>query len=83
MAKYYDKDFTDEISRTLRKNLEEYEKNWLLYHHETKFYNFLFENNISLQEMVAQLGNAILTMNKKIELLEKKVGRYEIGYGSP
>ncbi|RBQ22794.1 hypothetical protein ALNOE001_14870 [Candidatus Methanobinarius endosymbioticus] len=43
MLKHYPKDFANEIADIFHKNLEEYKKYWILYHHETQFFHFTYE----------------------------------------
>jgi len=69
MIKYYDESFSKEIYGILKENLNEYEKNWILYHHETKLFNYLFENNLSLQKKVSDLSNEISIIREKIKSL--------------
>jgi len=59
MMKYYDNDFAEEIYDILKENLDEYEKNWLLYHHETKLFNYLIEKNNQLQLSIIDLQKEI------------------------
>ncbi|MBZ9570453.1 class I SAM-dependent methyltransferase [Methanobrevibacter sp. TMH8] len=63
MEKYYDKKFVEEIIGIFYKNLEEYTDHWNLYHHETKFFNYLYENSQNHAERIGKLEKR----NQKIE----------------
>lgn len=58
MEKYYTKDLANEIYNIFIDNYNEYIKNYLLYIHETRFFNYLFKNN-----------NIYSSLNKKLDKL--------------
>ena len=72
MEKYYNNDFAKKVIIQLQMNLCEYKKNWLLYMHETKFYNFLHER---LSRSIEYDNLYTLKIIQKIENLLKKVVR--------
>jgi hypothetical protein len=49
MSDTYDEKFANEICSILYKNLEEYEKNMMLHHHETKFFNYHYNKFTDLK----------------------------------
>ena len=59
MEKYYNKDFADEIYNIFIKNYKEYERNCLLYMHETRFFNYLFENTFEIDRNINEVNNRI------------------------
>jgi len=65
MIKYYDESFAKEIYQILKENLNEYEKNYVLYHHETELFNYLFEENRLLQKKVNDLSKKLLLLMEK------------------
>lgn len=73
MLKYYNSDFSLEIYKILKLNLEDYKRKWILYCHETNFYNYLFENILSQNKVIAELQQSINYMSKKPESLQKEI----------
>ncbi len=67
MMKYYDTQFAEQISTLLYANLKEYKENWLLYLHETNFFNYLFEKSNKQQEILNDVKNKLndLTFEEK------------------
>jgi predicted O-methyltransferase YrrM len=43
ITKYYSDDFSKSVCDCMMRNLQDYKENWLLYVHETRFFNYLFE----------------------------------------
>lgn len=66
MIKHYDKNFVKKVIEIFYKNLKEYNETWNLRHHETKFYNYLFEKTMELEK-------SIMIQNQNLQVLEKKV----------
>ncbi len=64
LNKYYEKQFADEIISNLTKSLNIYEDEWILRSHETRFYNYLFNN-------ITDLNKQIKTLQDKYNELEK------------
>ena len=85
MEKYYDKEFAHIVFSQFQSNLNEYKKNWLLYLHETRFFNFLFERSSLTFERLACLerlapsgkydGLYTLKIIRKAENILKKIVR--------
>jgi predicted O-methyltransferase YrrM len=79
MERYYDKEFAQTVFSQFQSNLSEYKRNWLLYLHETKFFNFLFEGYkflINRPPHRAQYdGLYTLKIIQKMEKILKKIVR--------
>ena len=68
MEKYYPEDFTNEIYNMLKNNYEEYKKNSLLYIHEQRFIDLLYENIIDTSNP-NNLYNKLDSINNKLNKL--------------
>jgi hypothetical protein len=72
MGRHYEKDFAEEIYGILKKSLDEYRDNWILYHHETRLLEFLFKENASLKQAVTQLQQGFASLYGMVKALEGK-----------
>lgn len=70
MEKYYSKDFANEIYDIFIKNYKEYEKNCLLYIHETRFFNYLYENILKINNDINTLNNNYNKINNDINTIK-------------
>jgi hypothetical protein len=58
MEEFYDKDFAEQVFNQFESNLKEYKDLWLLYAHETRFFNYLFErNNLYTLKVIQKVEN--------------------------
>ncbi|ADK31724.1 class I SAM-dependent methyltransferase [Brachyspira pilosicoli] len=60
MEKHYPKEFSNEIYNILVSNYEEYKKNCLLYIHEMRFFNYLYNSINNLNNKLNKLINMIV-----------------------
>jgi len=65
MKKNYDEEFAEQICSHLKINLEEYEENWLLLLHETKFFNYLFERSKEQEQTIKEMQTKIDELSKE------------------
>jgi predicted O-methyltransferase YrrM len=65
MTKYYSEEFSDRICGIFTANLEEYEKLHILYAHETRFFNYLFERLKKQQRTIDEMAKTIETLKQQ------------------
>jgi hypothetical protein len=72
MRKYYTEEFSGRIRGILTANLEEYEKLHILYAHETRFFNYLFERLKKQQQKIDEMAETIAALERQLPEYSKQ-----------
>ena len=71
MKKHYDPSFVEEFMSLMYSNLEKYEKEYILRIHETRFFNYLYEEIKTLKTDVSKLRNFLTNEPAFLNALNK------------
>jgi len=66
MEKYYDQDFAERIYNIFCANLKQYEDNFLLYLHETNFFNHIYKRTKRQRRDITSIKNRLIKIEKSL-----------------